>query len=46
MARYVTWFAELSRADLAQAGGKGAKLGDMTRAGLPVPPGFVRRLVD
>jgi pyruvate,water dikinase len=34
-------FEELSRADVAFAGGKGANLGEMTRAGLPVPPGFV-----
>lgn len=31
----------LSRADLAVAGGKGANLGELTRLGLPVPPGFV-----
>ncbi|NOJ78745.1 phosphoenolpyruvate synthase [Myxococcus xanthus] len=35
------WFSELSRKDVALAGGKGANLGEMTRAGLPVPPGFV-----
>lgn len=35
------WFSELSREDVARAGGKGANLGEMTRAGLPVPPGFV-----
>ena len=34
-------FEELSRADVDYAGGKGANLGEMTRAGLPVPPGFV-----
>ena len=27
--------------DTAIAGGKGASLGEMTRAGIPVPPGFV-----
>ncbi|HZW03907.1 MAG TPA: PEP/pyruvate-binding domain-containing protein, partial [Anaerolineaceae bacterium] len=27
-------------ADLAQAGGKGANLGELVRAGFPVPPGF------
>jgi Pyruvate phosphate dikinase, AMP/ATP-binding domain len=32
---------EFSRADVAYAGGKGANLGELTRAGLPVPPGFV-----
>ena len=37
----IVWFADLSRADVAVAGGKGANLGELTRAGLPVPPGFV-----
>lgn len=35
------WFEELSRNSLAEAGGKGANLGEMTSAGFPVPPGFV-----
>jgi len=34
-------FASLRRADVAYAGGKGANLGELTHAGLPVPPGFV-----
>jgi pyruvate, water dikinase len=34
-------FAELSHDDVAFAGGKGANLGELTRAGIPVPPGFV-----
>ena len=34
-------FDQLSRADVAFAGGKGANLGELTSAGLPVPPGFV-----
>ncbi len=34
-------FRELGRKDLELAGGKGANLGEMTQAGLPVPPGFV-----
>ncbi len=37
----VVWFADLSRVDVPRAGGKGANLGELTRAGLPVPPGFV-----
>ena len=37
----VVWFDELGIADTAVAGGKGANLGELTRAGLPVPPGFV-----
>lgn len=38
---YTAWFEELGREDAARAGGKGANLGEMVRAGLPVPPGFV-----
>ena len=34
-------FAELSRADVPFAGGKGANLGELAAAALPVPPGFV-----
>ena len=34
-------FADLRKADVDFAGGKGANLGELTRAGLPVPPGFV-----
>jgi pyruvate,water dikinase len=34
-------FAHLGRGDVAYAGGKGANLGELTSAGLPVPPGFV-----
>ena len=37
----VRGFDRLSRADVAWAGGKGANLGELTRAGLPVPGGFV-----
>jgi len=32
---------ELSHDDIPYAGGKGANLGELTRAGFPVPPGFV-----
>jgi pyruvate,water dikinase len=34
-------FRELSRGDVPFAGGKGANLGELTAAGLPVPDGFV-----
>ena len=34
-------FKELGRNDAMIAGGKGASLGEMTQAGIPVPPGFV-----
>ncbi len=39
--RYVKWFEEISKDDVDVAGGKGANLGEMTQAGLPIPPGFV-----
>src|ERR1039457_92821 len=34
-------FARLGRDDVAYAGGKGANLGELSFAGLPVPDGFV-----
>jgi phosphohistidine swiveling domain-containing protein len=34
-------FKRLSKHDVAIAGGKGASLGEMTQAGIPVPPGYV-----
>ena len=37
----VVGLGELGRDDVALAGGKGANLGELVRAGLPVPPGFV-----
>jgi pyruvate, water dikinase len=37
----VLWFKELGIHDRPIAGGKGASLGEMTRAGLPIPAGFV-----
>ena len=39
--RYVRPFGELGRDDIPSAGGKAANLGELARAGLPVPPGFV-----
>jgi rifampicin phosphotransferase len=38
---YTAWFDELRKDDIALAGGKGANLGELSRAGLPVPSGFV-----
>jgi pyruvate,water dikinase len=37
----IAWFEDLSKTDTATAGGKGANLGELTAAGLPVPRGFV-----
>lgn len=34
-------FGEIGKGDASSAGGKGASLGEMTQAGIPVPPGFV-----
>ncbi len=34
-------FSQLTKKSVAEAGGKGASLGEMTQAGLAVPPGFV-----
>ncbi|WP_152353943.1 PEP/pyruvate-binding domain-containing protein [Brachybacterium subflavum] len=39
--RTVRWFQDISREDVAEVGGKAANLGELTRAGIPVPPGFV-----
>jgi pyruvate,water dikinase len=37
----IAWFEDLSKVDVPRVGGKGANLGELTRAGIPVPPGFV-----
>jgi pyruvate, water dikinase len=37
----VAWFEQLRRGDTALVGGKGANLGELVAAGLPVPVGFV-----
>jgi rifampicin phosphotransferase len=37
---YIRWFEEIHASDVELVGGKGANLGEMTAAGLPVPPGF------
>jgi pyruvate,water dikinase len=37
----VSRFEEVRLGDAASVGGKGANLGEMTSAGLPIPPGFV-----
>ncbi len=38
---YVSWFPDLTLADRPSVGGKSASLGELTRAGVTVPPGFV-----
>lgn len=41
MSDFIKNFTELSKNDTHLAGGKGASLGEMTQANIPVPPGFV-----
>lgn len=41
MAKYIQSLSQLNKNSIAQAGGKGASLGEMVGAGFPVPPGFV-----
>lgn len=36
----IRWFTEIRKEDLALVGGKNASLGELMRAGIPVPPGF------
>ena len=49
---FVRPFQDISRADIDEVGGKAANLGELTTAGLPVPPGVVlttgtfRRVVE
>lgn len=38
---FIRPFARIGKADAAIAGGKGASLGEMTQAGISVPPGYV-----
>lgn len=39
--KFVVWFRDVGHDDIALVGGKGANLGEMTRAGFPVPNGFI-----
>ncbi|MDO8515067.1 MAG: phosphoenolpyruvate synthase [bacterium] len=39
--KYVVWFKDVDKEDGPTVGGKGANLGEMTKAGIPVPPGFI-----
>ncbi len=41
MHSYIRPFHQISNNDVAIAGGKGASLGEMTQAKIPVPPGFI-----
>jgi pyruvate, water dikinase len=37
----IVWFNEVTKKDIPLVGGKGANLGEMTNAGIPVPQGFI-----
>lgn len=41
MTNHLLPFSKIGKKDVHLAGGKGASLGEMTQAGIPVPPGFV-----
>ncbi|MBD3248917.1 phosphoenolpyruvate synthase [Candidatus Woesearchaeota archaeon] len=41
MSKRIKWFKDISKDDVDVVGGKGANLGEMTKAGLPIPPGFM-----
>src|SRR5579859_7545757 len=41
--KYVSWFADIGLNDRPYVGGKGGSLGELQRAGIAVPPGFVVR---
>ncbi len=40
-ARHIRWFCEIDLQQRAEVGGKGGSLGELERAGVRVPPGFV-----
>ena len=39
--KVIAWFGEVDKDDVVLVGGKGANLGELTRAGIPVPSGFI-----
>lgn len=41
MKKNIVWFEEVGKGDVGIVGGKGANLGEMTTANLPIPYGFV-----
>ncbi len=38
--KFILWLEEVTKDDVVLVGGKNANLGEMLRAGIPVPPGF------
>jgi pyruvate,water dikinase len=43
MTKYISWFRDIGLDDRPKVGGKGGSLGELQRAGINVPPGFVVR---
>ncbi|MGC1523938.1 MAG: PEP/pyruvate-binding domain-containing protein, partial [Steroidobacteraceae bacterium] len=41
--QYISWFRDVGLEHRPAVGGKGASLGELQRAGIEVPPGFVVR---
>jgi pyruvate, water dikinase len=41
--QYISWFPDIGLDDRPKVGGKGGSLGELHRAGITVPPGFVVR---
>ena len=39
--KIIAWFDEVTKDDIPLVGGKGANLGEMVHARIPVPPGFI-----
>ena len=39
--RVIAWFNEITKDDIPLVGGKGANLGELVQANIPVPPGFI-----
>ena len=39
--KFIAWFGEITKNDIPVAGGKGANLGELVQAQIPVPPGFI-----
>ena len=39
--KFIAWFSEVNKDDVASVGGKGANLGEMANADIPVPGGFI-----
>lgn len=41
LTKIIAWFKEIGKDDISRVGGKGANLGELFQANIPVPPGFI-----